>query len=155
MVLAYEPEAAALFTQYDFLHGEECFMQFYYLVVDCGGGTVDIAAHKITKQQGNIVVEDIAPPYRGNCGGFAVNDEFEKLMINILNISPEKFKQLKINCAVQWNTLMNQKFEENKTILDPNDRCSTIILEIPSKIHSEIKKITGKSLEKLIDNYIW
>ena len=93
MVLAYEPEAAALFTQYDFLHSEESFIQFCYLVVDCGGGTVDIAAHKITKQHGNIVIDDIAPPHGGNCGGFAVNHQFEKLMINILNASPEQFKQ--------------------------------------------------------------
>ena len=153
MVFAYEPEAAALFTQYDFLHSEECFTQFCYLVVDCGGGTVDIAAHRITKQHGNIVINDIAPPHGGNCGGFAVNDQFEKLLLDILKISPEKFQQLKINCAVQWNTLMNETFEENKTTIDPKDNFSSITLNVPLMIYNEIKNIAGKSLEELIGDY--
>ena len=150
MVFAYEPEAAALFTQYDFLQGD---VQFCYLVVDCGGGTVDIAAHKITKQDGNIVINDIAPPHGGNCGGFAVNDQFERLLIDILNIPSEEFKQLKINCAVQWNTLMNEKFEYSKISLDPDDEFSAITLQVPTKIYDEIEKITGKPLEDLIDEY--
>ena len=153
MVFAYEPEAAALFTQYDFLHSEKCFVEFCYLVVDCGGGTVDIAAHKIAKQYGNIVINDIAHPHGGNCGGFAVNDQFEKLLIDILRISPEKFNQMKIICPVQWNTLINKKFEYTKYTLDPNDKSSTITLEFPSKICDEMKKLAGKSIEDLIDDY--
>ena len=153
MVFAYEPEAAALFTQYDFLHSEECFIEFCYLVVDCGGGTVDIAAHKITKQHGHIIINDIAPPHGGNCGGFAVNDQLEKLLKDILKISPEKFQQLKIDYAVQWNTLMNETFEKNKITLDPEDELSSITLEVPTKIYAEIKKVAGKPFEELIEDY--
>ena len=153
MVFAYEPEAAALFTQYDFLHSEECFIEFCYLVVDCGGGTVDIAAHKITKQHGRILINDIAPPHGSNCGGFAVNDQFEKLLIAILKISPEKFQQLKIDYAVLWNTLMNENFEKNKITLDPEDELSSITLEVPAKIYKEVEKVAGKPFEKLIDDY--
>ena len=150
MVFAYEPEAAAVFTQYDFLRNEN-FTQFSYLVVDCGGGTVDIAAQKVTKQDGNIVIDYIAPPHGGNCGSFAVNDQFEKLLINILKISSENFKLLKVNCAVQWNKLMNEEFEESKINL--NDKFSTITLQMPLKICKEINKITGKPFEDLIDEY--
>ena len=153
MVFAYEPEAAAIFTQYDFLHNKDYFIQFCYLVVDCGGGTVDIAAHMITKQDGNIVIDDIAPPHGGNCGGFAVNDQFEKLVMDILKIPTEKFRQLKIACAKQWNVLMNEKFEENKITLDPKDNLSAITLQIPNRIYTEIKKITGKSFKVLIEDY--
>ena len=153
MVFAYEPEAAAIFTQYDFLHSEDCFIEFCYLVVDCGGGTVDIASHKITKQHGNIVIDDIAPPHGGNCGGFAVNDQFEKLLMDILKIPAEKFKQLKVTCARQWNMLINEKFEENKITLDPKDNFSAITLQIPDRIYTEIEEITGKSFEDLIKRY--
>ena len=153
MVFAYEPEAAALFTQYDFLHSEEHITQFSYLVVDCGGGTVDIAAHKITKQHGNIFVENLISPHGNNYGGFAVNDQFEKLINNILKVSAEKFKQLKINCAVQWTLLINRIFEENKITMDPSHKFMPIFMSIPSKICGEIKIITGKSLEELIDDY--
>ena len=151
MVFAYEPEAAALFTQYDFLHNEET--QFCYLVVDCGGGTVDLAAQKVSKQNGNIIIENLLPPHGGNCGGFAVNGQFEKLMKNILNIPAEKFKQLKINCAVQWTLLMNRRFEESKVTLDPKDVNTPKYIMIPSKICKEVEKITNKSFEELIADY--
>ena len=152
MVFAYEPEAAAVFTQYEFLRDENS-TQFCYLVVDCGGGTVDIAAQKVIKQDGNIVIHYIAPPHGDKCGGFAVNDQFEKLFIKILQISSENFKRLKINCAVQWNKLMNENFEHSKITLDPNDEFSPITLQVPTKIYNEIKKLTGKPLEDLIDEY--
>ena len=151
MVFAYEPEAAALFTQYDFLHNEET--QFCYLVVDCGGGTVDLAAQKVRKQIGNIIIENLLPPHGGNCGGFTVNGQFEKLMKNILNIPAEKFRQLKINCAVQWTLLMNRRFEESKVTLDPKDVNTPKYIMIPSKICKEVEKITRKSFEELIVDY--
>ena len=150
MVLAYEPEAAALLTQYDFLQDDT---QFYYLVVDCGGGTVDIAAQKVTKLHGNIAVENLLPPHGGNCGGFAVNDQFEKLMNNILNISYENFKQLKINCAMQWTLLINRHFEESKVMLDSRNANTPMFITLPKKISKEITKITGKSFEELIEDY--
>ena len=153
MVFAYEPEAAALFTQYDFLHSEECFTQFCYLIVDCGGGTVDIAAQKVTKHHGNIVVENLVSPHGGNCGGFAVNNQFEKLIHTILNISAEKFKQLKINCAVQWTFLINRRFEESKVTIDPKNISTPMFLILPSKICTEIKNVAGKSFEELINDY--
>ena len=153
MMFAYEPEAAALFTQYDFLHeGDDC-TQFCYLVVDCGGGTVDIAAQKVTKQNGSIAVENLIPPYGGNCGGFAVNNQFENLIHNILNISSEKFKKLKQNCAVQWILLINREFEEDKVTYDLNGVDTPMNLILHSKISTEIKNITDKTIEELIDDY--
>ena len=154
MLFAYEPEAAALYTQYDFLHNKENLTQFCYLVVDCGGGTVDLAAQKVTKQNGNIIIENLVPPHGGNCGGFAVNDQFEKLIKNVLNIPAEKFKQLKINCAMQWTLLMNRHFEESKVTLDPKTISKTpMYIKIVSKICKEVEKITGKCFKELIADY--
>lgn len=54
-MLVYEPEAAALFCQYEFLQPQDLSdYEQSYLIVDCGGGTIDIAAHKMTRKQGNI-----------------------------------------------------------------------------------------------------
>ena len=152
MVFVYESEAAALFTQYDNIYIKESFIPFCYLLVDCGGGTVDIAAHKITKQHGNIVFENLVPPHGSNCGGFAVNDQFENLMKRILNLSSEKYEQLKTNCAVQWTLLMNRHFEEKKIILDPKNSMPMYLI-LPRKINKEIKNLTDKSLEELIADY--
>jgi len=57
MVFAFEPEAAAMFSRLDFSRDEENYSEVSYLVVDCGGGTVDIAAHKLTKQYEHIYIE--------------------------------------------------------------------------------------------------
>jgi len=83
VVFAYEPEAAALFTQYDILVSQQNITQTNYLVVDCGGGTVDIATQAVIKQEGQMYIASLSSPEGGNCGGFAVNDQFEKLICGI------------------------------------------------------------------------
>ncbi|XP_065885843.1 heat shock 70 kDa protein 12A-like isoform X2 [Dysidea avara] len=153
MVFAYEPEAAALFTQCDLLLGQLNVPQTHYLIVDCGGGTVDIAAQAVIKQQGQIYNAALSPPEGDNCGGFAVNDQFEKLMLNILKIPLAQFEQLKINCSVQWTKLIHEDFEASKLSLNPNDTTTPTTLEIHKKIRAEITQLTGKSMEQLIRNY--
>jgi len=149
MVFAYEPEAAALFTQSDLLLGQQSIPQINYLVVDCGGGTVDIAAHAAIKQQGQIFLAALSPPEGDNCGGFAVNDRFEKLMFNILKISQPQFEQLKINCS----KLIYEDFEASKLSLNPCDTTTPTSLELHRKICTEITRLTGKSMEQLVRNY--
>ncbi|XP_065885763.1 heat shock 70 kDa protein 12A-like isoform X2 [Dysidea avara] len=153
MVFAYEPEAAAMFSRRDFLRDEKSFSELSYLVVDCGGGTVDIAAHKMTKQHGNIYIEELSHPEGGNCAGFAVNDQFEKMINNIINVPVAQFHQLKINCSVQWAKLINDGFEAAKPLLDPDDASTPFTLVLHKNICNEIEKITGKSMEQLVKNY--
>eukprot|EP00479_Gromia_sphaerica_P007049 TRINITY_DN2212_c0_g1_i1.p1 TRINITY_DN2212_c0_g1~~TRINITY_DN2212_c0_g1_i1.p1 ORF type:complete len:123 (-),score=30.29 TRINITY_DN2212_c0_g1_i1:48-416(-) len=45
LMLALEPEAASLCVKRDY--GEELPIGSQYIVVDCGGGTVDFACHQI------------------------------------------------------------------------------------------------------------
>ena len=153
MVFVYEPEAAALFSQCDFLRDKQSFSELCYLVVDCGGGTVDIAAHKMTKKHENIYIEELSHPEGGNCAGFAVNDQFEKLIKNILQVPPAQFSQLKVNCSAQWAKLINDDFEAAKVILDPHATSTPITLTLHRKLCREIEKITGKLMEQLVKNY--
>ena len=55
----------------------------------------DIKVHKITwtKQDGNIIIDDILSPHGSNCGGFAVNKHIY-LLKNLSKLI------LKIKCAV-------------------------------------------------------
>ena len=79
--MVLEPEAAAAFCLREILSvttsqptSDEVN---YYLLADCGGGTVDIVAHKLTrKPSGEICIEEIHRAHGGPYGGFAVNDEF-------------------------------------------------------------------------------
>ena len=153
-MLVFEPEAAALFCQYDFLN-PQCLSDYEksYLVVDCGGGTVDIAAHKMTRKQGkNIIIKELAPPSGGECGAFAINDQFELLLQKILKISQDDFVKLKENCSVQWNKMMNNDFEGGKLCIDPENPVP-LTIDINRQIRDEISRITGKKIEDLIQVY--
>ena len=153
MVFAYEPEAAALFSRLDLLRDEQTYSEASYLVVDCGGGTVDIVAHKMTKQLGHVYIDELCHPIGDDCGGFAVNDQFEKLIMDILKIPLQQFQQLKINCSAQWTELINVHFELSKVMLDPKEPFAKFTLPLHKKICNEIKKLTGKSMEELVENY--
>ena len=154
MMFVYEPEAAALFCQYDFLKQQHLYdYEKSYLVVDCGGGTVDIAAHKMIKKQGkNPIIEELAPPSGDECGGFAVNDQFELLLQKILKISTEAFLKLKENCSAKWNNMINDDFEKSKVHVDP-EKPESLTIKIHKIICKEICTITGKSIEDLVHTY--
>ena len=153
-MFVYEPEAAALFCQYDFLKQQNLYdYEKSYLVVDCGGGTVDIAAHKMTRKQGkNPIIEELAPPSGDECGGFAVNDQFELLLQRILKISTDTFLKLKENCSVKWNKMINDDFEKSKLHVNPKKPVS-LTVNIHKIIRKEILTITGKNIEDLIHTY--
>ena len=153
MMFVYEPEAAALFCQYDFLKQHLYDYEKSYLVVDCGGGTVDIAAHKMTRKQGkNPIIEELAPPSGDECGGFAVNDQFELLLQKILKISTDVFLKLKENCSVKWNNMINDDFEKSKIHVDPENP-EPLTIKVHKIIRKEIYAITGKSIEDLVHAY--
>ena len=154
MMLVYEPEAAALFCQYDFLK-QQHFSNYEksYLVVDCGGGTVDIAAHKMTRKEGsNTFIEELAPPSGDECGGFAINDQFEMLLQKIFKMSKDDFIKLQQNCSVRWNEMINDDFEASKLQVDPQNPVP-LTIKVAKPIRKEISKITGKSVEDLVQGY--
>ncbi|XP_021342887.1 heat shock 70 kDa protein 12B-like [Mizuhopecten yessoensis] len=78
LMLALEPEAAALYCRY--LPGEEAkdirndFHGGRYMVVDMGGGTVDIAVHEVSGDEKNLT--EILPASGGAWGGDNVNQGF-------------------------------------------------------------------------------
>ena len=72
-----------------------------YLVVDIGGGTVDIASHAIEK--GRII--EIAPPAGNFCGGTTVNEEFSEFLQDF--VDDPKFPRY-----LQSGTLQGRKQHE-------------------------------------------
>ena len=123
----------------------------HHLVVDCGGGTVDIAAHKWVKASPNTLqVDEIHKVHGGSCGSFAVNGEFEKLLMDILsygtNISLSDIKQ---ECGHQWSQLLYDDFDKSKCSFTNQE----ITICMPKSIHTYIKKKCGKTISELIKNY--
>jgi hypothetical protein len=89
LTLALEPEAAAIYCQTmnaqhipEYCRVNGPVRSNRYLVIDIGGGTVDITAHRHNIEQG---IEVIAEPIGNDCGGMKVNKEFSKLLQKIVN----------------------------------------------------------------------
>lgn len=125
-----------------------------YLVVDCGGGTIDIAAHKMNIDgKGEITIDELVPPSGGNHGGFAVNEQFESMLQDIFGITAEAFKAIKEKHSRHWMTMVWSDFEESKCSVKAGDTSTSITVLIHKTIREEVKKVTGKTIESLVEAY--
>ena len=81
LILALEPEAACLATEQDtngFLSVGDTFM-----VLDCGGGTVDITTHKCTSLD-PFRLQETGPPVGADWGSTRVDDAFTEFLGDLL-----------------------------------------------------------------------
>ena len=126
--LALEPECAAIYCQSmseqlvaAYCQAEKPYQSTCYLVVDIGGGTVDISAHKVSPAPDRHI-QVVHPPTGNACGGSSVNKEFQKFLERLVN---DKLfsRYLKANDpstnakhSADLNDLVNKTFEEQKVI---------------------------------------
>ncbi|CAG2224132.1 unnamed protein product [Mytilus edulis] len=89
LIIALEPEVASLycrhFPQSLTIYGTRSFTDVLengskYLVLDIGGGTVDVTAHEI---QSDGTLKELYQASGGSWGGTTVDNEFKKLLITI------------------------------------------------------------------------
>ena len=155
LLLVLEPEAAAMFCQQQILDAPQdasSELTCHYLVVDCGGGTVDIAAHKLTKtSDGNVSIEEIHQAHGGAHGGFVVNDEFEKLLERMFQLTEEGIDEFKNKYPRSWTKLFTE-FEASKCRTDSKSP-TPITIVFQSKMLSYIAEKTGKDITQLVEEY--
>jgi hypothetical protein len=101
IILVSEPEAAAIYTaRYlrrlngrDFLRPSECFIGKIsalsltfanWLVLDCGGGTVDVVTYLVKKVVPNLVLETVTIPTGEKCGSVFIDNAFKDWLRRIL-----------------------------------------------------------------------
>lgn len=125
--LALEPESASIFCQNMTQQNAAAYCQAAhpykassFLVVDIGGGTVDISAHCISSAAGHIEV--VHPPTGNDCGGSRVNKEFRKFLEKLVS-NPGFSKYLNTGSSqanaknnADLNYLVNDTFESQKQI---------------------------------------
>jgi hypothetical protein len=90
LVLAIEPECACLATEKDtkgFLSVNDQFM-----VLDCGGGTVDITMHRSLSKE-PFRLQELARPEGGDWGSTYVDEQFGAFMSKLLGAG--RFADLK------------------------------------------------------------
>jgi len=150
-----EPEAAALFCQQEIrsiydspLSTVKELPSICYLVVDCGGGTVDMVAHRLTitpvktdkPDDEEICIDEIHSAHGGPHGGCKVNDEFECMLIELFQLTDKNLKEIKYECSQQWTKLIHEEFDKCK-----DDVCRNISDESLKSVLNELMQNTQLS----------
>ncbi|XP_011409828.1 PREDICTED: heat shock 70 kDa protein 12A-like [Amphimedon queenslandica] len=170
--LVPEPEAAALYCQamnsshvakYCDKPSEELCAPEQYIVLDIGGGTVDITAQERNKETGEIAV--ILAPQGNDCGGMVVNKEFGRILQKLLGENETNeffnletsFQRLLYSDDGTLKALINyglfNDFEMQKEIFgrSSNDDAE-LVVKIPHKITQQYgMEYIMKNLKKLND----
>ena len=151
LIIALEPECAALHVRsQEDKYG--AFKSLQYGVVDCGGGTVDIAYHGIeNREDGKFFVKELAPPSGGPYGGMCVDEGFEKLLEPVFGEQLEQpfFEQLKLNYPTAWLNFRKQ-LDERKTVLDTKEDHDAMWFDITMQFSRACTHITGMDAFSLL-----
>jgi hypothetical protein len=166
--LALEPESAAIYCQY-ISQKQGSFKiskkkSTSYLIVDIGGGTVDISAHcLVANPEPHIRV--IHEPTGNNCGGTRINEEFRHFLAELVH-DTKFFGQFlsthdKIKNSTNQNVLdqlINEQFEVQKKIFGEMFQKYKGSIELPCVFYSTYKHVLmqgvdekGESMVKLVD----
>uniref|UniRef100_A0AAY5LDH1 Heat shock protein 12A n=1 Tax=Esox lucius TaxID=8010 RepID=A0AAY5LDH1_ESOLU len=112
-----------------------------YVVVDCGGGTVDLTVHQIRLPEGHL--KELYKASGGPYGSIGIDYEFEKLLCKIFG--PDFIDQFKIKRPAAWVDLMIA-FESRKRAAAP-DRTNPLNINLPFSFIDYYKKFRGHSVE--------
>ncbi|XP_045203378.2 heat shock 70 kDa protein 12A-like [Mercenaria mercenaria] len=152
LTIALEPEAASLYCRH--LPVERCgsdevsLAQFpvgtKYLVLDAGGGTVDITVHEVME---NGKVKELEKASGGAWGGTKVDDAFELFLTEIAGNS-DVMRKLKVDYMEDFIDMFRY-FELKKREVRP-ENTGTVTFQIPASFKELVKKIAGKKLPKAV-----
>jgi len=154
--LALEPEAAAMFCLNEICRIKDRIKDDgnCYLLVDCGGGTVDMAAHKMTKKTDNCIsIDEIHQAHGGPYGGFAINDEFEKMLQRMFQLSSQNLLDIKSRYPRQWTKLLLDEFEISKCKVDPKSPQDVFTVILPTVLCKSIEALSSKSIQDMVKVY--
>ncbi|XP_057199855.1 heat shock 70 kDa protein 12A isoform X4 [Triplophysa rosa] len=161
MIIALEPEAASIYCRKLRLHqmvdlSNKTALNGYsptenvgagmtqgdrYVVVDCGGGTVDLTVHQIRLPEGHL--KELYKASGGPYGSIGIDYEFEKLLCRIFGL--DFIDQFKIKRPAAWVDLMIA-FESRKRAAAP-DRSNPLNINLPFSFIDYYKKFRGHSVE--------
>ncbi|XP_041921598.1 heat shock 70 kDa protein 12A isoform X3 [Alosa sapidissima] len=112
-----------------------------YVVVDCGGGTVDLTVHQIRMPEGHL--KELYKASGGPYGSIGIDYEFEKLLCKIFG--QDFIDQFKVKRPAAWVDLMIA-FESRKRAAAP-DRTNPLNINLPFSFIDYYKKFRGHSVE--------
>ncbi|XP_033740146.1 heat shock 70 kDa protein 12B-like [Pecten maximus] len=111
LTLALEPEAAALYCQ---SHSGSFQLGNTFMIVDAGGGTVDVTVHKV-RLSGKL--QEVVPPSGGPWGGIKVDDAFQTFLMKIFGLAAiRKLSKSEILQIEREFEIVKRSFSQNSTM---------------------------------------
>eukprot|EP00105_Crassostrea_gigas_P028462 XP_011450123.1 PREDICTED: heat shock 70 kDa protein 12A isoform X1 [Crassostrea gigas] len=157
LMLAYEPEAAALYCRLlpidRFESGgehQELVLKTFergkkFMVIDLGGGTVDFSVQETTGVGKMKSIHDVCG---GPWGGAKVDEEFIQFLIKL--VGADVFTEFKDECRSEYLELM-RILEIKKKQIDYNSQ-NKIPFRIPVSLFEILKEHTGCTITDIISN---
>ena len=117
-----------------------------YIVVDCGGGTVDLTVHEM-EETGTL--KELSKASGGAWGAVGVDREFEHLLVRIFGVDfVVSFKNTK---PAGWVDLMIA-FEAKKRTASPS-KSTPLNISLPFSFIEHYQKLKGHSVEHAIKKF--
>ncbi|XP_050545899.1 heat shock 70 kDa protein 12A-like isoform X3 [Daktulosphaira vitifoliae] len=120
-----------------------------YVVVDCGGGTVDITVHQLSRTQNCLSVSKLHKPSSGIYGSLSVDIEFIKLLCSLFGFG--FMSDFKLQRPAAYAELL-QRFEEVKKTVSSNGK-TTAIIRPPYALADHYMKYSGKNISDAVKDY--
>ncbi len=117
-----------------------------YIVADCGGGTVDVTVHELTRARN---LHELHKASGGTWGSMGVDCQFEQLLTNIFG---EKFIHYFVKSyPTSWLELINT-FEAKKCSFCPSKQVA-VSLPLPFSLIQSFMDQTGTSVRTAVLEY--
>lgn len=147
LYLALEPEAAAIYCQEN-LNNQEFLNKpgTRFMVVDCGGGTVDITVRDVIIKEGQKGLKEVIAGSGGAHGSTYVDKTFlqylsspEMLTADVIDDFHNKSPQTYVQLMEEW--------EKAKCGFEPDEE--EVLIEMPAQLHELLKNNYPAILQKL------
>ena len=140
LLLVLEPEAAAVYCQEKYK--SELNVGDRFMVVDCGGGTVDITVHEVLKDKR---IKEVVSGTGGAFGSTYVDEQFKEFLRNKLTAEPltryeEEDPMGYLDLSANW--------ERKKCDFDP-EKTEVTYFDIPTRLYNILSKNYPEVLQKL------
>ena len=143
LILALEPECAALYCQER--EGLSLSTGNRFMIVDCGGGTVDITVHEVEcSSKGQMVLKEVIEGTGSAYGSTYVDKYFFETFLT-KKLSTEIIENIRTQKPSEYLEMVN-KWEQIKTSFDCTKNANTQYLRFTTGAH---RLVTNEILAKL------
>jgi|JFJP01.1.fsa_nt_gi Molecular chaperone len=149
LFLVLEPEAAAIFCQE--IDKNTLTIGTHLMIVDCGGGTVDITVHKVVQVRDglkDVALDEIVTGTGGAFGSTYVDDSFLDYLAD--KLTEKAIEQFQEKEPLDYLKMI-EEWERTKCAFDPEKSGDIIYFPLGVKFYNLLKNNYPQVLKKLAD----